>query len=65
MRVQFKRFSLLPPDHITDLYSYIYPLVLNTGHLYKLLLWNWFVSSRKPTIKPNIYFIPAVYTVCE
>lgn len=39
MRVQFKRFSLLPHVHITDLYYYTYPLVLNTGHLYKLLLW--------------------------
>lgn len=65
MRIQFKRFSLLLPFHITDLYSYSYPLVLNTGHLYKLFLWNWFVSSTKSTIKPNIYFIQAVCTVCE
>lgn len=50
MRVQFKRFLLLPPDHITDLYSYSYLTVLNTGHLYKLLLWNWFVTSTKSTI---------------
>ena len=35
MRVQFKRSSLLPPDHITDLYCYSYPLVQNTGCLYK------------------------------
>lgn len=39
MRAQFKRLPLLPPDHITDLYSYSYLTVLNTGHLYKLLLW--------------------------
>ena len=65
MRVQFKRFTLLPPDHITDLYSYSYLIVLDTGHLYKLLLWNWFITSTKSTIKPNIYFSQAVYTVCK